>query len=51
MFGESKNWKELNADMNNWILEDREKRGAGEKPVIRKYDPNAPLFGDENDSD
>jgi hypothetical protein len=37
--------------MNKWILEDREKRGAGEKPVIRKYDPNAPLFKDDSFSE
>jgi hypothetical protein len=31
-------------EMTNNILAARELRGAGDKPVLRKYDPNALIF-------
>lgn len=40
MYGEDKKWKELMSEMANAITEARDKRGAGEKPVMVKYDPN-----------
>ncbi len=35
-------WLDLVATMAKKIADDRIARGAGEKPVLKKYDPNAP---------
>jgi hypothetical protein len=41
MYGPDKKWKELCDEMIQMILDAREERGAGEKPVLRKYQPDA----------
>lgn len=40
MYGPDTKWKDLSNTMTSDILKAREERGAGEKPVLRKYDPN-----------
>jgi hypothetical protein len=40
MYGPNTKWKDLCDKMTHDILEAREKRGAGDKPVLRKYDLN-----------
>lgn len=45
MYGENKKWKELVHEMEQDIIKEREKRGAGEKPVISRFDPNMILPG------
>jgi hypothetical protein len=40
MYGPQKKWKELMDSASLEVLDAREKRGAGEKPVLRQYDPN-----------
>lgn len=37
-YGFEKRWKELVREMTQAILDAREKRGAGEKPFLQKYD-------------
>jgi hypothetical protein len=43
MYGPDKKWMELMREMENDINEARDKRGAGEKPKLTKYDPNFKL--------
>jgi len=45
--GPEKRWKDVMEEMTNAILQARELRGAGDKPVLRKYDPNNPQYFDE----
>ncbi len=40
MYGRDKKWYELQKEMEQKILDARDKRGAGDKPVLQKYDPN-----------
>lgn len=42
--GEDPLWLDLVSTMASKIAEDRIARGAGEKPVLKKYDPNAPTL-------
>ena len=39
MYGKDKKWKELQAEMEAEIIQKREERGAGDKPVLKKNDP------------
>ena len=43
MYGPDKKWMELMNEMEKAILDARDKRGAGEKPKLTKYDPNFKL--------
>lgn len=36
----NKKWKDLMDETEKAIIEARDKRGAGDKPVLKKYDPN-----------
>ena len=40
MYGPDKKWIELQKEMTDAINEARDKRGAGDKPKLTKYDPN-----------
>lgn len=40
MFGPDKPWMELGLEMSNAICEARINRGAGDKPLREKYDPD-----------
>lgn len=40
MYGNDKSWKLLQKQLFDDIEKSRKKRGAGEKPKIKKYDPN-----------
>jgi len=50
MYGTDKKWRDIMIEMENHILQDRERRGAGDKPKLQKYDPNysAENFGTQN---
>ena len=39
MYGEDKKWVELVHEMEQDIITERSKRGAGDKPVTQKFDP------------
>ena len=43
MYGKDKKWRELQAEMTKDIIDSRNSRGAGDKPVLQKYDPNYKL--------
>ena len=47
MYGDDKRWHDLMQEMDRDIIEAREKRGAGPKPVVSKYDPNYLVEGQE----
>ena len=36
----NKKWKDLMNETEKAIIEARDKRGAGDKPVLKKYDPS-----------
>jgi hypothetical protein len=42
IYPENPRWLDLVEKTAELVREDRIKRGAGEKPVLRKYDPNEP---------
>ena len=39
MYGSDRKYKDIMKKMEMDILDAREKRGAGEKPFLQKYDP------------
>ena len=46
MYDPKTKWKDLCENMIQTILKAREERGAGDKPVLRKYDLNSSEYFD-----
>ena len=51
MHGPDKKWKELQNEAQQNVLKCREQRNAGEKPVLRQYDPDYLVEGQQSSQD
>lgn len=47
MYGKDKKWLDLMKEMEQAIMDARQERGAGEKPVLQKYDRNYLVEGQQ----
>lgn len=51
MYGKDKKWLDLMKEMEQAIMDARQERGAGDKPVLQKYDPLYRVEGQQQDDD